>query len=244
VTVPAVRLASVCHPGPNAHHRLWCAIRRRRYRSAIDRTTRSILETIDVPEFRRRFTDNPAYAVHGDKGSSKYLHLERWLRVAVERYYAFGFLRLPRGSRILDLGCGSGYFLVAGKFLGYDPLGVDLDIDELYNEQIPFFGVCRVLHHVQPGDYLPQLEDRFDLVTGFMTGFNEYFDGRPWGAREWTEFLPELRGCLLKGREAFFQFNRNALAGGYYTAEARAAIASSRCFKVRFFANCLRLTAR
>jgi SAM-dependent methyltransferase len=230
-------------PGPNPHLRFSSAARRWFYRSRVDEITLEIMKKINLPEFNEKFSDNPKHKDLGGKGSSKYISLEYWLRVAVERFFAYNFFRLPSGSRILDIGCGSGYFLMAGKYLGYDMTGLDLDLDALYNEQIEFFGLRRINHYIKPGDYLPEFGSPFDLITGFMTGFNEYMNGKPWGEREWSEFLPILRRGIRKRGTAFFAFNRNDYARGYYTTEVCRAIKSCPHFKARFFANCLQLSA-
>ena len=50
----------------------------------------------------------------------------------------------PR-SRILDLGCGTGYFLYINKLLGHEVLGIDLDELPMFREMIELLQIPRAI---------------------------------------------------------------------------------------------------
>ena len=60
------------------------------------------------------------------EGWPKYLNLPLWMTKNLRRVRE---LRLDWGARqrILDLGCGAGYFLYICQWLGHDVLGLDID---------------------------------------------------------------------------------------------------------------------
>jgi SAM-dependent methyltransferase len=177
------------------------------HRRRVDRITESILASIDRGEFNRRFRDDPALVgLHGH-GSSKYIDLAYWMRENVDRYFRHALHRPP--GRVLDVGCGSGFFLVVCRHMGRRALGVDWDFDPLYGEQTEFFGVERALHQVRPGDYLPPLDGRFALVTAFMIGFNyDPSTRRTWGTEEWLGYFDAARRVLEPRGRVFVHFNR------------------------------------
>ena len=177
------------------------------FRRRVDRITESILASIDCGEFNRRFRDDPALVELQGLGSSKYIDVEHWIRENVDRYVRYALHRPP--GRVLDVGCGSGFFLVVCRHMERRALGVDWDVDPLYGQQTEFFGVERVLHRVRPGDYLPPLDGRFALVTAFQTGFNEDpLSRRTWATEEWLGYFAAARRVLEPRGRVFVHFNR------------------------------------
>lgn len=94
---------------------------------------------------------------------------EHFLWMAKNRIITSHFLKNPphvdpRGLKLLDVGCGTGGFLIEAQKLGYDVFGVDFD-----EEQIKFarsFG----LESVYVGDvfsFLDKYDEEFDVITGF-----------------------------------------------------------------------------
>lgn len=217
-----------------------CRIRQTAHRRKIDRITASILASIDRDEFNRRFRDDPALIELHGHGSSKYIDLERWMLENVNRYVRWALHRPP--GRVLDVGCGSGFFLVVCRHMGREALGVDMDFDPLYGEQTEFFGVERILHRVTPGDYLPPLDRRFALVTAFMTGFN--YDPpteRTWGTEEWLGYFDATRAVLEPRGRVFVRFNR--YGGELYPADLPAALRADAKWRARFSGLTLDLRA-
>jgi len=154
-------------------------------------------------------------------GFAKYTNVDRWLLLARERVQD---LKLHRTSpqRVLDLGCGGGFFLFILKQLGHDVVGLDIDVQPLYRELIELFALPRVVWMIKPLEPLPNLGQRFDWITAFSISFDRAVSGRPrWGPREWNFLLEDLQQRHLKaGGKMYFELNPGA-AGNFYTPELR-----------------------
>jgi SAM-dependent methyltransferase len=209
------------------------AIRRRRLAPVVDRIYREIVDSVDRQAFIERFRSrwNPFPSL----GAEKFLDLDVWLREAVYRYFFLGVDAMGPGLRVLDLGAGTGYFLLVCRHFGHEVLGLDLDAEPLYNEAFQFFDLPRVVHRIQPLQPLADLPGRFDLVTAFMTTFHWYEDETPWPAEPWRYFLEDLRPRLSDGGRLAIKFNLNPRSGEFYSAEVRQAIKQCRLFRVKFF---------
>jgi hypothetical protein len=75
-----------------------------------------------------------------DPGSSKYLDIDYWLKENIKRALK---LKLEKGKklRILDIGCGTGYFLFVCRYFGHLGLSLDLDEDPMYREMVALLGM-------------------------------------------------------------------------------------------------------
>jgi SAM-dependent methyltransferase len=180
--------------------------------------TERIIETIDRKKFdqiRQRYAvDDP-----GDDWP-KYLDLERWMDINIRRVRELE-LDLSPPKRILDLGCGTGYFLYICKLLGHDVLGLDLDELPMFAELTNLFGVRRVIFRVQPFTPLPKFGKKFDFITAFLVCFNNHKQPDLWGVPEWKFFLDDLsRHITPRGGCVWLELNRE-YDGTYYTNELR-----------------------
>ena len=116
---------------------------------------RSLLAEIDqerAREIQRRYASCTA-------GYAKYANIEPWLRLNRERVQD---LKLHRSApkRVLDLGCGGGFFLFISKKFGHSVLGLDVGHIALFTELLQFFNVPRVLHTITAFEPLPNLGKR------------------------------------------------------------------------------------
>ena len=160
----------------------------------------AILDGIAVQEFEARYKDF----------DSKYTDLAPWLQKCILRFLSYRLDMLPRSSRVLDLGCGSGYFLLVCRHFGYEPVGLDLDNDEFFNDVVEYLSLNRVIHMIEPLEPLPRIDGGpFDAVTAFMTCFNRYSDGAPWQRDEWSYFIDDLAAQMRPGGKLIVKFNRN-----------------------------------
>lgn len=125
-----------------------------------------------------------------DPGYSKYLDYPSHIARACRHAQALGLVGAPK-QRILELGSGPGYFAFAGLGLGHDVVAVDLGDNEMYNALIDLMGIARVVHRIQPDDFLPTLDGRFDFCTAFQVCFDRT-DGHIWGPQHWARFLSVL----------------------------------------------------
>ena len=151
---------------------------------------------------------------------AKYANVDPWLRLNRERVQD---LKLHRSApkRVLDLGCGGGFFLFILKKLGHSVLGLDIDQAPLFAELLDVFGVPRVVWRINAFEPLPDLGQKFDWITAFSINFNLHYPGeRLWGPAEWDFFLHDLQRHLAPDGKMFFGLNPS-FGGDYYTPELR-----------------------
>jgi SAM-dependent methyltransferase len=220
---------------PVTYQRAW----RRAQRYLFPLPLRPIVARIDparLREIQARYREVP-------RGFAKYTDIDHYLRLNRERVQD---LRLHRTAqqRVLDLGCGGGFFLYILKRLGHDVLGVDTDEHALYGELTELFGVPRVVWRIKPFEPLPDLGRRFDWITAFSIAFDTTRGGEErWGPGEWNFLLEDLHDRhLTPGGKMYFALNPGP-SGIYYTPQLRDFFLS-RGAKVEreriFFANGLR----
>ena len=164
-----------------------------------------IIASIDRPGFAaihdRHAVENP-----GEEWP-KYLDLQKWIRTNLLRVRALD-LDYGRRRRVLDIGSGAGYFLHICKWFGHDALGLDIDAVPMYPEMTRMLGLQRVVWRVEAFVPLPDLGEKFDLITAFMICFNGHKSEALWGAREWDFFLDDLARHLKPRGRIWLEFNR------------------------------------
>jgi len=187
------------------------------HRTRVPLETTRIIETIDGPNFQQI---RQRYAVE-DPGEDwpKYLDLERWIEINIRRIREIE-LDLTRPKRVLDLGCGAGYFLHIAQLLGHEGLGLDLDDLPMFAEITRLLGVRRVISRIEPLTPLPDLGGRFDLITAFMICFNNHKQPDLWDVPEWEFFLDDLAKYLAPRGRVWLELNRE-YDGTFYTPALR-----------------------
>lgn len=175
-----------------------------------------MIETIDAQGFgqiRQRY---------GVKGPSldwpKFLDLERWVDINIRRICEIE-LDLARPKRILDLGCGAGYFLYIAQLLGHKGLGLDLDQLPMFGDLTRLLGVRRVIWEIKAFEPLPDL-GKFDLITAFLICFNRHKQTNVWGVPEWEFFLDDLAKHLAPRGRVWLELNQEH-DGTFYTPELK-----------------------
>jgi len=124
-----------------------------------------------------------------------------------ERVYTLGLHEGPK-LRILDLGCGFGYFLYGAKHFGHQVVGLDTD-DPYLLAVTNLLGLKKVLHWIHPFKPLPEMPDGpYDRITAFATCFDQAGMDGQWGVKEWTFFLKDLRRFMAPGCILHFKFNQ------------------------------------
>jgi SAM-dependent methyltransferase len=172
------------------YHSARAAIRRWSY--PLD--PKPFIDAIDLDGFEKL---RARFGKPGEKiGPEKFFDLEEWMGNNVKRVRDIRLPKAPPRLRILDLGCGTGYFLHIARCMGHDVLGLDLDIQPIYNETIRLLGIPRVVHAIQPFQPMPDLGAPFDLITAHLTCFNWHADGTHWGVEEWRYFLQDVESRL------------------------------------------------
>jgi 2-polyprenyl-3-methyl-5-hydroxy-6-metoxy-1,4-benzoquinol methylase len=139
----------------------------------------------------------------------KYLDVSRWMTVNLQRVrdleLDFGFRK-----RILDIGCGAGYFLHICQQLGHKVLGLDIDEVPMYGEMMQMLSLKRILWRVNAFEPLPVIGQRFDVITCFMICFNGHKSHARWRPPEWQFFLDDLARRLRPGGRIHLGLNRES----------------------------------
>jgi SAM-dependent methyltransferase len=179
--------------------------------------TERVIETIDPAGFEQI---RQRYAV-ADPGADwpKYLDLDRWIGVNIRRIRQLE-LDVARPKRILDLGCGAGYFLHIAQILGHSGVGLDMDRVTMFGEITRLLGVRRVVQQIQAFRPLPNLGQKFDVITAFMICFNDHKMPGLWEVPEWEFFLNDLAKHLKPRGRVWLELNQE-YDGTFYTPQLK-----------------------
>ncbi|MBV9619174.1 MAG: class I SAM-dependent methyltransferase [Verrucomicrobia bacterium] len=183
------------------HRRAWRRAKRSIFRLPFER----VLAGVDQNRLRE---------IQERYAGAKYSDVNHWLRVNRERVQD---LTLHRCSpkRVLDLGCGGGFFLFILQRLGHSVLGLDVDESPLFTELLEVFGVSRVVSKIKPLEPLPDLKRQFDWITAFSIGFDrDRGTNARWGIKEWDFLLRDLQQHLAPGGQIYLTVN--PLSNGDY----------------------------
>jgi SAM-dependent methyltransferase len=149
-----------------------------------------------------------------------------WVGINVERAQDLWLDRSPP-LRILDLGCGAGYFLYVCGIFGHDGLGLDTDNEPLFRATTELLKVKRVISRIEPGVPLPDLGQRFDLVVAHRVCFHRIRrapkeEPEEWTSGDWKFFMDDIRARFLApyGR-LLLDFNPRRDGSSFFTPELR-----------------------
>src|SRR3954470_21839134 len=124
-----------------------------------------------------------------------------WVEVNVERAQDLWLDRSPR-LRVLALGCGAGFFLYVCRLFGHDALGFDTDSEPLFRGTTELLNVRRVIARIERRVPLPDLAQKFDLVTAHRVCFHRVRreDGHidEWSTEDWKFLIDDIRHRLLE----------------------------------------------
>jgi len=176
-----------------------------------------VIETIDPVAFEQI---RKRYAVANPRADwPKYLDLDRWIGINIRRIRQVE-LDLARPKRILDLGCGAGYFLYIGQLLGHSGLGLDMDRLSMFREVTRLLGVRRAVQRIEAFRPLPDFGQKFDFITAFMICFNNHKMPNLWKVPEWQFFLDDLAKHLTPRGRVWLELNQE-YDGTFYTPELK-----------------------
>lgn len=132
--------------------------------------------------------------------SFKFLDVKTFLPMTIQRAHTLGLHNAP-AMDVLDIGTGVGYFPVVCKYYGHRAVAIDRDGNQVFMDATRWLGVDRRSWEVHRFEPLPDLGQRFDLITAFMVNFDRVeveSDFVPWAAPEWAYFLSDLARNHLK----------------------------------------------
>ena len=176
------------------------------YRRAWRRAQRSIFRLPFGPVLAG-IDQNRLREIQNRYAGEKYADVDHWLRVNRERVQD---LKLHRSSpqRVLDLGCGGGYFLFILKRFNHSVLGLDVDRLPLFRELLEIFGVPRIVFEIKPFEPLPNLRQQFDWITSFSIGFDRHRETNArWAVKEWDFLLRDLQRHLAPAGKIYLAVN-------------------------------------
>ena len=184
-----------------------------------------ILATIDPAEIARITEHYPRRP--GARKTNAWQDVAHWIDINVGRAQNLWLDRSPP-VRILDLGSGAGYFLYVCQFLGHSGLGLDLDDDPFFGAMTKYFNVPRVIWRIEPGIPLPDLGEKFDLITAHRVCFHRLNrapsgEWNEWTPADWEFFINDIRTKFLKpnGR-LLLDFNPRRDGSSFFTPALRA----------------------
>ncbi len=189
-----------------------------RYRSvALCRLRSRIYKSTDLEAIERLGKEMAAPRACDPACAAKYTDYAFWLPFNLER---IGRLSLHRSSplRILDIGCGPGYFLAAALACGHDAYGVDAPASALTGIEARVYGEMLAALSCD-NRVAPLLIERFvpmalswhdlDLITAFWICFNRHHQPDEWGSAEWQFFVQDAMSYLREGGVLYLELNAN-----------------------------------
>src|SRR5438270_1950837 len=183
---------------------------------------RKILDDIDwlqFKELRHKYPYRP-----GSPQINRFEDVVYWIDINIERAQDLWLDRSPP-LRILDLGCGAGYFLYVCKSFGHHVLGFDTDSEPLFRATTELLDVQRVIGRIERQTPLPDLHQTFDLVTAHRICFHRIGrvrDGLEWSPPDWDFFVNDIRTRFLEpnGR-LLLDFNPRPDGSSFFSRELR-----------------------
>jgi len=105
--------------------------------------TEDILKTINIDDLEALKDKHwPTAEKRGDNYGYKYLDAPFWAAKGAQFALALG-MDVPEKKRVLDLGCGAGFFTAALRMLGHEAIATDIR-NRLYDEIASLIHVDRI----------------------------------------------------------------------------------------------------
>jgi SAM-dependent methyltransferase len=181
------------------------------------RLTSRICENADLDRINRLATEMAGVLARDPACAAKYTDYSFWIPFNVERAGGLALHRSPP-LRILDIGCGPGYFLAAALACGHGCYGIDAPATVLTEVEARVYG--EMLAALSCADRVsPLLIERFrpmslpvsnfNLITAFWICFNRHQQPDEWGAAEWQFFVDDALSHLREGGVLHLELNSN-----------------------------------
>lgn len=144
---------------------------------------------------RREHPEGP----DGNKTWLKFCDWKFYAAKAAEWVERFRLYRRSPKQRILDVGCGFGYFLRGCRHFGHDVMGVDIE-DPIYRKVWRIMQVPVVGHALALNKRLPMHLQNYDLITMMGFGLPRVYqkDGSIQSASRWSEWANPVEDVLLR----------------------------------------------
>ncbi len=183
---------------------------------------RRILHTLDRAQFEK-LRDQYPYRP-GSARINRFEDVVYWIEINIERAQDLWLDRAPP-MRIVDFGCGAGYFLYVCKYFGHQVLGFDTNNEPLFRATTALLDVPRVIGRIERQTPLPDLRQKFDLVTAHRICFHRIGrvrDGVEWSPADWEFFINDIRTRLLnENGRLLLDFNPRPDGSSFFMPELR-----------------------
>ncbi|MGA2904474.1 MAG: hypothetical protein ABSD98_11620 [Candidatus Korobacteraceae bacterium] len=188
------------------------------YRSlALLRLPSRICRNADLERIQRLGRETAAALQRDPACAAKYTDYQFWAPFNVDRIGALALHRSPP-LRILDIGCGPGYFLAAALACGHDCYGIDAPATvmteveaRVYSEMLAALSCDSRVSSLLIERFVPMalpLRD-LDLITAFWICFNRHDQPDEWGAAEWQFFVQDALSRLRQDGILHLELNSN-----------------------------------
>ena len=184
---------------------------------ALCRLASRIHHSADLRRIKRLSEEMAAARERDPACAAKYTDYPFWIPFNLERVGRLSLHRSPP-LRILDIGCGPGYFLAAALACGHDAYGVDAPPQALteiearvYSEMLAALSCDKRVSSLLIERFVPMaLPWRdLDLITAFWICFNRHRQPAEWGAAEWQFFVQDAMSYLRQGGVLHLELNAN-----------------------------------
>jgi SAM-dependent methyltransferase len=183
---------------------------------------RRFLNNLDWSQFEKLREQYPYRP--GSPQINRFEDIVYWIDINVERAQDLWLDRAPP-LRILDLGCGAGYFLCVCKHFRHHVLGFDTDEDPLFRATTELLGVRRVIGRIERQTPLPDLGEKFDLVAAHRICFHrigKVREGVEWSTTDWKFFIEDIRTRFLnENGRLLLDFNPRPDGASFFTPQLR-----------------------
>jgi SAM-dependent methyltransferase len=149
--------------------------------------------------------------------AAKYADYRLWVPFNACRVGALG-LQNSSPQRLLDIGCGPGYFLAACRACGHDVYGIDAPENILtpterrvYSELLGALALQDCVAPLLIERYIPMAlrQTGYDLITAFWICFNRHRQPDEWSAEEWKFFVNDALQHLRPQGVLHLELNAN-----------------------------------
>lgn len=174
-----------------------------------------IRENADLERIKRLDREMSSALLRDPTSAAKYADYAYWIPFNVARIGALS-LHTSIPLRILDIGCGPGYFLAAAAECGHQCYGVDAPANVLsevenrvYSETRAALACDRYVSPLLIERFVPMsLPHReLDAITAFWICFNRHRQPDEWGVLEWRFFVDDAMSHLRMGGLLYLELN-------------------------------------
>jgi len=191
-----------------------------------------LCRSADLSRIERLAVEMAPLVERDPTSAAKYADYHHWIPFNVARVGALGLHR-SKPLRLLDIGCGPGYFLAAAMLCGHEAYGIDAPESVLTAVEARVYSEMLASLH-SDGRVSPLLIERYvpmplavgdlDLITAYWICFNRHRQPDEWGVAEWRFFVNDALSHLRPGGILHLELNANPerYAGlTWYDAETR-----------------------